>query len=76
MLGKLNHAESVSSLGQFYDGGYTEAVLGYAYRPVRNDRLNTLAKYTYFYNVPTTDQITPRTRRRSSSRRATSRRST
>ena len=43
---------------QFYDGGYTEAVLGYAYRPVRHDRLNALVKYTYFYNVPTTDQVT------------------
>ena len=60
LLGKLNHSESESSLGAFYDGGYTEAVLGYAYRPVRNDRLNTLIKYTYFYNVPTTDQITLR----------------
>jgi hypothetical protein len=60
LLGKLNHSESVSSFGQFYDGGYTEAVLGYAFRPVRNDRLNTLLKYTYFYNLPTTDQITLR----------------
>ncbi len=60
LLGKLNHAESVSSLGMFYDGGYTEAVLGYAFRPVRNDRLNTLMKYTYFYNVPTTEQLTQR----------------
>jgi hypothetical protein len=60
LLGKLNHSESVSSLGQFYDGGYTEAVLGYAFRPVRHDRLNALVKYTYFYNVPTTDQITLR----------------
>jgi hypothetical protein len=25
---------------------------------VRHDRLNALTKYTYFYNVPTTDQIT------------------
>jgi hypothetical protein len=33
-------------------------VIGYAYRPVRNDRLSALAKYTYFYNVPTTDQVT------------------
>ncbi|HEY7641525.1 MAG TPA: hypothetical protein VH814_17485, partial [Steroidobacteraceae bacterium] len=41
------------------DGGYTEAVLGYGYRPVANDRLNALAKYTYFYNVPTTEQVTP-----------------
>ena len=56
-LGKLDHADSDSSLGAFYDGGYTEAVLGYAYRPVHNDRLNVLAKYTYFYNVPTADQV-------------------
>ena len=57
---KLNHAFSNSSLGQFYDGGYTEGVLGWAYRPVSNDRLNVLAKYTYFYNVPTTDQFNQR----------------
>jgi hypothetical protein len=33
-------------------------VLGFAYRPVRHDRLNTLVKCTYLYNVPTMDQIT------------------
>jgi hypothetical protein len=58
VIGKLNHAVSDSSQGDFYDGGYTEAVVGYAYRPVMNDRLNALAKYTYFFNVPTTDQVT------------------
>lgn len=58
VLGKLNHSNSESSLGTFFDGGFTEAVLGYAYRPVNHDRLNTLVKYTYFYNVPTTDQVT------------------
>ena len=55
-LGKFNHSLSESSLGTFYDGGYSEAVVGYAYRPVKHDRLNTLLKYTYFYNVPTTEQ--------------------
>ena len=58
LLGKFNHSESESSQGTFYDGGFTEAVLGYAYRPIHHDRLNTLVKYTYFYNVPTTDQVT------------------
>jgi lipopolysaccharide assembly outer membrane protein LptD (OstA) len=58
LLGKLNHSYSESSLGVFYDGGFTEAVLGFAYRPVEHDRMNALIKYTYFYNVPTTDQIT------------------
>ena len=52
LIGKLNLARSQSSLGQLYDGNYTEAVMGYAYRPVRHDRLNALLKYTYFYNVP------------------------
>jgi len=57
LIGKLNYASSDSSQGQFFDGNYTEAVLGYAYRPVHNDRLNALAKYTYFYNVPTAEQL-------------------
>jgi len=57
LIGKLDHSVSDSSLGEFYGGGYTEAVVGYAYRPVTNDRLNALVKYTYFYNVPTTGQV-------------------
>jgi hypothetical protein len=56
-IGKLNHAWSESSQGQFYDGDFTEAVIGYAYRPVDNDRLNALFKYTYFYNVPAAEQV-------------------
>ncbi len=60
VIGKLNYSDSKSSLGQFYDGGYTEGVLGYAYRPVEHDRLNVLAKYTYFYNIPATDLFTVR----------------
>jgi hypothetical protein len=58
LLGKLNHADSDSSLGDFFAGGYTEGVAGFGYRPVRHDRLNALAKYTYFYNLPTTGQQT------------------
>jgi hypothetical protein len=58
IIGRLDHSLSNSSLGEFYAGGYSEAVVGYAYRPVQHDRLSALAKYTYFYNVPTTDQVT------------------
>jgi hypothetical protein len=58
LVGKLDHSTSDSSQGAFYDGGYTEAVLGYGYRPVQFDRLDVLAKYTYFYNVPTAGQLT------------------
>ncbi|MCP5044885.1 MAG: flagellar motor protein MotB, partial [bacterium] len=57
LLGKFNHSLSNSSLGDFFDGDYTEAILGYAYRPVANDRLNALVKYTYFYNFPTAEQV-------------------
>jgi hypothetical protein len=57
MVGKIDHAFSDSSLGEFFDGGYTEVVFGYAYRPVRHDKLSALVKYTFFYNVPTPDQL-------------------
>jgi hypothetical protein len=60
VLGKFNHSFSDSSEGDFFDGGYTEAVLGYAFRPVKHDRLDILAKYTWFSNMPTTDQLTSR----------------
>jgi hypothetical protein len=58
LIGKFNHSDSKSSLGDFYNGNYTEAVIGYAYRPTENDRLNALFKYTYFYNLPASDQMT------------------
>lgn len=57
LLGKLNLSRSSSSQGAFYDGDYTEAVMGAAHRPVDNDRWNTLFKYTYFYNLPSPGQI-------------------
>ncbi len=57
-IGKLNYADSKSSLGSFYDGEFKEYVVGYGYRPIRNDRLNTLFKYTYFFNVPSSSQLT------------------
>jgi len=58
LIGKLNYSESKSSMGEFYDGSYTELVAGYGYRPVDNDRLNALLKYTYFYNLPSAGQVT------------------
>jgi hypothetical protein len=32
-------------------GTYAKATLGYAFRPVNNDRLNVLARYTYLYDL-------------------------
>jgi hypothetical protein len=57
-LGNLNFAESKSSMGDSFRGDYAKTVLAYAYRPVDHDRLNTMLKYTYFYNVPAADQLT------------------
>jgi flagellar motor protein MotB len=54
--GKFNYSMSASSLGDSLDSDYTEAVLGYAYRPVLFDRLNVLFKYTYFYDLPSVDE--------------------
>jgi hypothetical protein len=39
------------------DGDYVEASLGYAYRPVSNDRLNVLLKYAFLYDLPGPDQV-------------------
>lgn len=57
LFGKLNFSNSTSSQGAFYDGQFIETVFGYAFRPVDNDRWNTVMKYTYFYNLPSSDQV-------------------
>lgn len=53
-------AYSLAANGQnvFYAGQYTEGVFGWAYRPVRNDKLNALFKYTYLTDTATPGQIT------------------
>lgn len=40
------------------DGKYVEASLGYAYRPVDNDRLDILFKYNFLFDKPGVDQVT------------------
>ena len=56
-IGKLNYSRSDSSQGEFFDGDFTEVVLGYAYRPVKHDRVTGLFKYTYFFNKPAPEQV-------------------
>ncbi|RVQ51949.1 TonB-dependent receptor [Sinorhizobium meliloti] len=41
----------------FADTDYVEASVGYAYRPVDNDRLNALFKYTWLYDLPGNNQL-------------------
>lgn len=50
-------SDSTSPQTSFQDTDYVEASLGYAYRPVDNDRLNALFKYTWLYDMPGNDQI-------------------
>jgi outer membrane protein OmpA-like peptidoglycan-associated protein len=57
LLGRFNFSTSDSSGGAFQDGDYLEFVTGYAWRPVKNDRWNTLFKYTYLYNLPSPGQL-------------------
>lgn len=59
ILSKLNISRSSNNQGAFIDGNYREFVLASAYRPVDNDRWNTLFKYTNLNNVPTSGQLTP-----------------
>ncbi len=56
-LGRLNMSFSDASDGNFFDGDFVEVVTGLAYRPVDNDRLNLLFKYTYYYDLPSAGQL-------------------
>ncbi len=57
VISKCNLSISKGSGDTDYNIDYTESVLGYAYRPVRNDRLNALFKYTFFYNNSFADSL-------------------
>ena len=54
----LDSLYSDSAEDSYRDGEYLEAGIGYAYRPVTNDRLNVLLKYTYLHDLPGEDQVT------------------
>lgn len=53
----LSFSFSDAAAGRFYDGDFVEVVSGAAYRPVDNNRWNTLLKYTYFYTLPSPGQV-------------------
>ncbi|MGB0905846.1 MAG: TonB-dependent receptor [Maricaulaceae bacterium] len=57
VLGRLNFAISDSDQSNFRDADFVEGVLGAAYRPVDNERLNALFKYTYFEDLAPAGQI-------------------
>ena len=58
VLANLDAVISNSNQTDLLDGRYVEASIGFAYRPVENDRFNMLMKYSYLYDLPGADQVT------------------
>lgn len=56
-LAKADAAISNSDQTAVLDADYIEASIGWAYRPVENDRLNALFKYTYLHELPAPSQV-------------------
>jgi outer membrane protein OmpA-like peptidoglycan-associated protein len=57
LMAKANFSFSSASQGNFYDGNFVDASLGGAFRPVANDRWNTLLQYRYYYTLPSPGQV-------------------
>ena len=57
LLASLNALVSDSAEDDFRDGEYVRASLGYAYRPIDNERFNMLLGYTHLRDLPGEDQI-------------------
>jgi len=49
--GRFNHSSTEDNIAND-DARFTEAGIGFAYRPVSNDRLNLLGRYTYLFDLP------------------------
>ncbi len=58
LIAKLAFSWSSSDQGDYYVGEYTEGVLGFAYRPISNNRFNALFKYTYLRDLASPGQLT------------------
>ena len=57
-LGKVELSTTHSDANKSDEARYAEIDLGFAYRPVFNDRLNILGKYTYIYDLASSGQDT------------------
>jgi hypothetical protein len=56
-IANLDAVISNSDQSSTLDGDYIEASVGYAYRPVLNDRFNMLLKYAFIYDLPGPQQV-------------------
>lgn len=57
-LGRFNIAIADDNGSSLRAADYVEGSLGFAYRPVNNDRLNVLARFNYFQDMGPVGQIT------------------
>ncbi len=57
VLGSLDAVLSRNNQNSILDGDYIEASIGSSYRPIDNDKLNVLFKYTYLYDLPGAQQV-------------------
>jgi hypothetical protein len=57
-LGRLNVAVADDNGRSLRAADYIEGVVGFAYRPVLNDRLNILARFNYYQDLGPVGQIT------------------
>ena len=65
LIFNLEHSDTDSDQSSILDGEYTDISLGYAYRPVLDDRLNLLFQYRYLRDmvgqrIDGTDTVGPR----------------
>ncbi|WP_299875085.1 hypothetical protein [uncultured Cocleimonas sp.] len=58
LQGKLNYSVTNDKEGNTKDAKFIESGLGFAYRPVNNDRLNILGRLTYLYDLQPISQST------------------
>ncbi len=54
--GKLNYSETQDQVSNSLDAKFAEAGMGFAYRPVNNDRHHVLGRLTYLYDLAPLDQ--------------------
>ena len=57
VMAKLNYSKTTDELMSQKEATFTEAGVGFAYRPVENSNFNLIGKYTYLYDLSTIGQI-------------------
>lgn len=57
-MGRLNIAIADGNGSNLHAADYIEGVIGFAYRPVLNDRLNILGRFNYFQDLGPVGQVT------------------